>query len=179
MEARPACRRPTRPHRVLLLLQCDQPAPLWALRAAIISRLSATGPTGPDAADVPSTGRLTGREAAAATLAAAAAVTQAEAEAGAPAASNGAGGRGHDDERVSALAREASELQLMLQRWQLAHTQLHGQMTYVFELRRRFDAGVASVSLRELSIMAAQECRRTLEAHESMRGQMGCLALEM
>ena len=47
------------------------------------------------------------------------------------------------------------------------------------DARRRFDLGYGSVSLRELSSEVANQCRRTLELHQAVRGQLGCLTLNL
>ena len=75
---------------------------------------------------------------------------------------------------LSALSKEVAALLPQLRKWQLAHMQLHGHVHRCFELRRRFDRGSASVSLRELSLEVAHQCKRSLELHQAIRGSAGC-----
>ena len=66
-----------------------------------------------------------------------------------------------------------------LRRWQLAHGQLHSQLSRLFERRRRFEQGAGSVSLRELSLEATDLAKRTLEMHQALRGHLNCLPLHV
>ena len=130
---------------IQLIMQCDEPASLWALRSALLQKLTrskpletpiAPPPTAAPAADAPETSR------------------------------------------THALADEAASLLPLLRRWQLAHVQLDEQVHRCFELRRRFDRGSASVSLRELAIEVAHQCKRSLDLHQAIRVQAGCPALD-
>ena len=76
-------------------------------------------------------------------------------------------------------AREAATLLPLLQRWQLTQTQLYNQVQRCFELRRRFESGALSVSLRELSLEVAHQSQALIEIHQTMRGQLGCLTLDV
>ena len=76
--------------------------------------------------------------------------------------------------RPLGAAKEVAALLPQLRKWQLAHMQLHGHVHRCFELRRRFDRGSASVSLRELSLEVAHQCKRSLELHQAIRGSAGC-----
>ena len=79
--------------------------------------------------------------------------------------------------QVSSLAAFFVAEKPLLRRWTLAHFQLHEHVHRCLELRRRFDEGAPSVSLSELSIEVAHQCRRSLDAHEAIRGQIGCVSL--
>jgi hypothetical protein len=167
---------------MMFLLQCEEPALLWALRSAIVARLTtptATARAGEGSTCVTGTG--TGMSG----------VRDVSASGGAPARAEGAAGpraaeSGHErgatrsaDERSATRPKEWAALLPLLQRWQLAHAQLHEDLSRCFELRRRFDGGAASVSLRELSLEVAHQARRALEAHQAVRGQLGCVALPL
>lgn len=141
----------------LLLMQCDEPASLWALRASVLRALTRAPP------------RLPPRATAALAPAAAAEKAAGNTDAGA----QGKGGH------AAALTMEAATLLPQLRKWQLAHVQLHEQVQRCFELRRSFDRGSTSVNLAELSLEVAQQCKRTLELHQAIRGQAGCPALAM
>ena len=134
----------TGPETILLLLQCDDPRALWALRGALLAQLAASDiPLQPTAA-------------------------AATAEAAAAAEGSGASpllapeeGAASDDE---ALARLPA-----LRRWQLAHVQMHEQVQRCFELRRRFDSGAPSVSLQEPSRRGAPRPATPRDASRATR----------
>ena len=63
----------------------------------------------------------------------------------------------------------------LLRRWELAHVQLQEAVQRCFEMRRRFDGGAASVSLRELSLEVAHQCQRSVDLHQALRGQLQML----
>ena len=143
---------------ILILMQCDDPARLWALRAAVLRQLTRF-PIHPAP-----------RSAAALAPATASGNASGDNE-----AESLAGGGGH----LAALDKEALALLPQLRRWQLAHVQLHEQIQRCFEHRRKFDHGSASVNLAELSLEVAHQCKRMLEFHQATRGQAGCPALAM
>ena len=78
---------------------------------------------------------------------------------------------------VEAASAEAHQLLAHIRRWQLAHGQLHNQLSRVFERRHRFEQGAGSVSLRELSLEATEQARRTLELHQALRGHLNFIPL--
>ena len=80
-------------------------------------------------------------------------------------------------QEVEATIAEARQMLAHLRRWQLAHGQLHSQLSRLFERRRRFEQGAGSVSLRELSLEATDLAKRTLEMHQALRGHLNCLPL--
>jgi hypothetical protein len=80
-------------------------------------------------------------------------------------------------QEVEATIAEARQMLAHLRRWQLAHGQLHSQLSRLFERRRRFEQGAGSVSLRELSLEATDLAKRTLEMHQTLRGHLNCLPL--
>jgi hypothetical protein len=79
----------------------------------------------------------------------------------------------------SAVRDEVQALLTQIRRWQLAQVQLHDQILRCFDLRRRFEGGAASVSLRELSLEVEEQCRRGLALHQTLRGQHGCPSLAL
>ena len=145
---------------LLLLIQADDAAWLWALRAGLVAQLVGRARPQTRLAVMPSTALSSSQ------------CDEADAGKGPGGDYGGETGPNCDD-----LAKEVASLLPLYRRWQLAHVQLHEKMHRCFELRRLFDGGAASVSLRELSLEVAHECRRALDAHQALRGQVGCLAL--
>ena len=123
-----------------VLLQCDEPRDLWALRASLLRALV----------------QRSGQRAIASPPAEGVALSRQE---------------------VEATIAEARQMLAHLRRWQLAHGQLHSQLSRLFERRRRFEQGAGSVSLRELSLEATDLAKRTLEMHQALRGHLNCLPL--
>ena len=123
-----------------VLLQCDEPRDLWALRASLLRALV----------------QRSGQRAIASPPAEGVALSRQE---------------------VEAAIAEARQMLAHLRLWQLAHGQLHSQLSRLFERRRRFEQGAGSVSLRELSLEATDLAKRTLEMHQTLRGHLHCLPL--
>ena len=123
-----------------VLLQCDEPRDLWALRASLLRALV----------------QRSGQRAIASPPAEGVALSRQE---------------------VEAAIAEARQMLAHLRLWQLAHGQLHSQLSRLFERRRRFEQGAGSVSLRELSLEATDLAKRTLEMHQTLRGHLNCLPL--
>lgn len=123
-----------------VLLQCDEPRDLWALRASLLRALV----------------QRSGQRAIASPPAEGVALSR---------------------QVVEATIAEARQMLAHLRRWQLAHGQLHSQLSRLFERRRRFEQGAGSVSLRELSLEATDLVKRTLEMHQALRGHLNCLPL--
>ena len=132
-----------------LLLQADEPATLWSLRASLLRSLSkrrlarsSGGGEAPCAED------------------------------GAPRHSAGAATC-----TAVAVTEEFNELASHLRRWQQAQVQAHQGVQSCIATRPQCGEGTSRISLRELSMDAADQCRKVVELHQAVRGQIGCLSL--
>ena len=140
-----------------LLMQCEEPAKLWALRASLLDELSrrvvsspVTSPAGAAPAEDAEHNNNTGASPAG------------TADALLP--------------RHESMRQEARAFCSQLRKWQLAHARLHDDVYRCFDLRRRFERGAEVVSLQALSLETMQQSKRALELHQAIR-DLGCLTL--
>ena len=75
------------------------------------------------------------------------------------------------------VEERASKQDLAFWKARACQAHVHDGVARCFDARRRYDRGAANASLRELSLEAAEQCRRALQLHQAVRGQLGCLSL--